>query len=405
MLVVFKAMSRRNGAVVNDDVLFGFRLRLFSLAAELGNVRAACRMFGIHPSTYYRWRRQEHPLEKQAIAQRGGPAVAWNAQPLTADHDRVAAMLQDELTADEAVAGDEQRVVGQGARYGRDGVGASQSRIPLRTTSAYGRREARVRAGDSADRTCSSPGHSAATERLNQRVVEIYTSEPTHAPSRANADSARRATLWRREERSLVCIGVEKGRPFTGDRPARCCETMSCILVETWEGAARNLLRAGGHFHADRAVARSNDEWLLRERLGDHRLRRTRAAARLVLHLHAAVDLPAFRDRDRSRDDVALHGGRRLDLDALRRGDRALDGAADDRLTGVDVAADDALPPDEHLARGAHVALDAALDLHDAVAVDVAVADVAATPSAVTTVAATITRTIATMTRVRIGMS
>jgi transposase InsO family protein len=57
MLVVFQAMSRRGGAVVNDDVLFGFRLRLFSLAAELGNVRQACRIFGVHPSTYYRWRR------------------------------------------------------------------------------------------------------------------------------------------------------------------------------------------------------------------------------------------------------------------------------------------------------------------------------------------------------------
>ncbi len=42
--------------MVNDDVLYGFRLRLFSLAEELGNVRAACRIFGIHHSTYYRWR-------------------------------------------------------------------------------------------------------------------------------------------------------------------------------------------------------------------------------------------------------------------------------------------------------------------------------------------------------------
>jgi cobalt-zinc-cadmium efflux system outer membrane protein len=41
---------------------------------------------------------------QQAVAQRGGPAVEWNAQPATADHERVAAMLQDELTADEAVA-------------------------------------------------------------------------------------------------------------------------------------------------------------------------------------------------------------------------------------------------------------------------------------------------------------
>jgi transposase len=54
MLVVLEAMSRRVGAVVDDDVLF--RLRLFSLAAELGNVREACRVFGVHHSTYYRWR-------------------------------------------------------------------------------------------------------------------------------------------------------------------------------------------------------------------------------------------------------------------------------------------------------------------------------------------------------------
>lgn len=40
----------------NDDVLYRFRLRLFSLAQELGNVRAACRLMGVHPSTYYRWR-------------------------------------------------------------------------------------------------------------------------------------------------------------------------------------------------------------------------------------------------------------------------------------------------------------------------------------------------------------
>ena len=56
MLVVFEAMSRRGAAVVNDDVLYRFRLRLFSLAQELGNVRAACRTMGVHPSTYYRWR-------------------------------------------------------------------------------------------------------------------------------------------------------------------------------------------------------------------------------------------------------------------------------------------------------------------------------------------------------------
>jgi len=43
MLVVSEAMSRMSAAEVNDDVPYQFRLRLFSLAAELGNVRAASR--------------------------------------------------------------------------------------------------------------------------------------------------------------------------------------------------------------------------------------------------------------------------------------------------------------------------------------------------------------------------
>jgi transposase InsO family protein len=55
MLVVLQAMSRRVGAVLDSDVLFGFRLRLFDLAARDG-VSEACRVFGIHRSTYYRWK-------------------------------------------------------------------------------------------------------------------------------------------------------------------------------------------------------------------------------------------------------------------------------------------------------------------------------------------------------------
>ena len=40
--------------MTHDDVLFGQRLRLFTLAEELGNVAAACRLMGFHRSTYYR---------------------------------------------------------------------------------------------------------------------------------------------------------------------------------------------------------------------------------------------------------------------------------------------------------------------------------------------------------------
>ena len=40
--------------MTEHDVLVGFRLRLFTLAEELGNVSAACRAMGVHRSTYYR---------------------------------------------------------------------------------------------------------------------------------------------------------------------------------------------------------------------------------------------------------------------------------------------------------------------------------------------------------------
>ncbi len=43
--------------MVDDDVLYGFRLRLLDLARELGDVGEACRLFGVHRSTYYRWKR------------------------------------------------------------------------------------------------------------------------------------------------------------------------------------------------------------------------------------------------------------------------------------------------------------------------------------------------------------
>jgi len=43
--------------VSDDDVLVGYRRRLFVLAGEIG-VRAACRAMGVHHSTYYRLKRQ-----------------------------------------------------------------------------------------------------------------------------------------------------------------------------------------------------------------------------------------------------------------------------------------------------------------------------------------------------------
>jgi hypothetical protein len=47
-----------------DDVLFGYRLQLLDYAART-NVSEACRVFGVHRSTYYVWKRrvERHGLE------------------------------------------------------------------------------------------------------------------------------------------------------------------------------------------------------------------------------------------------------------------------------------------------------------------------------------------------------
>ena len=58
--------NRRKGVsrVSEDDVLFGYRLQLVDLAGRI-DVAGACRAFGVHRSTFYRWKRmiERHGLE------------------------------------------------------------------------------------------------------------------------------------------------------------------------------------------------------------------------------------------------------------------------------------------------------------------------------------------------------
>jgi transposase InsO family protein len=63
-------------SVSRDDVLFGFRLRLFSLAGKIG-VRPACRAMGVHHSTYYRWKRRvdRWGLEALRVRERRRPRM------------------------------------------------------------------------------------------------------------------------------------------------------------------------------------------------------------------------------------------------------------------------------------------------------------------------------------------
>ena len=71
--------------MVDDDLIFKFRLRLFSLAGELGNVREACRLMDVHPSTFYRWRGQvlRSGLEMLRPRERRSPRMPNQASMLT----------------------------------------------------------------------------------------------------------------------------------------------------------------------------------------------------------------------------------------------------------------------------------------------------------------------------------
>jgi transposase InsO family protein len=63
--------------VTEHDVLVGYRLRLFTLAQELGNVSAACRAMGVDRSTYYRLKKRvdRWGLEALNIRERRRPRM------------------------------------------------------------------------------------------------------------------------------------------------------------------------------------------------------------------------------------------------------------------------------------------------------------------------------------------
>lgn len=63
--------------MTDDDVLFGYRLRLFTLAEELGSVSEACRQMGVARSTYYRWkpRLERYGLDGLRVRERRRPRM------------------------------------------------------------------------------------------------------------------------------------------------------------------------------------------------------------------------------------------------------------------------------------------------------------------------------------------
>ena len=70
--------------MTDSDLLYGFRLQLFDHARESGNISAACRTFGIHRSTYYRWKRmvEASGLEMLRPRERRSPRMPNQTNPV-----------------------------------------------------------------------------------------------------------------------------------------------------------------------------------------------------------------------------------------------------------------------------------------------------------------------------------
>jgi transposase len=68
--------------VSEDDVLFGYRLRVLDYAARM-SVSEACRLFGIHRSTFYVWKRrsERHGLEILRPRERRRPRLPNQLSP------------------------------------------------------------------------------------------------------------------------------------------------------------------------------------------------------------------------------------------------------------------------------------------------------------------------------------
>ena len=56
--------------MTQEDMLHRYRLGTMALAERLGNVRQACQVLGIHPSTFYRWRRDLERYGPEALRPR-----------------------------------------------------------------------------------------------------------------------------------------------------------------------------------------------------------------------------------------------------------------------------------------------------------------------------------------------
>jgi len=119
--------------MTQDDVLFGYRLQLFDLAART-TVAHACRTFGVHRSTFYRWKRQvdRHGLEMLRPRERRRPQMP-NAFSMIIEQRVVAFALGHPGLGPRRIAAELARPQWGGLKVSANGVWKVLSRHGLNT--------------------------------------------------------------------------------------------------------------------------------------------------------------------------------------------------------------------------------------------------------------------------------
>ena len=152
-----------------DDVLFGYRLQLLDYAART-TVSEACRTFGVHRSTFYRWKRlvDRHGLEMLRPRERRKPRMP-NQLPAMVEERILSFAIAHPGLGPRRIASELRRAKWGGIDVSANGVWRCLRRHGLNTRSkpspsspATARPTSR-RASQSRSRTSRSPGPASSS--------------------------------------------------------------------------------------------------------------------------------------------------------------------------------------------------------------------------------------------------
>lgn len=210
--------------MTQDDVLFGYRLQLFDLAART-TVSNACRVFGVHRSTFYVWKRQveRSGLEMLRPRERRRPQMPNQLSPLVEQRIVAFALGQPGL-GPKRIAARLRRPEWGGLSVSPNGVYKALRRHGLNTR---------------AKRLGLVAGYRAPYEPPREPAPEPHPAGPTVEHTSARNEFGRRQ-FDQRLPTGTSHTFIRAGRPQTNGHVERLHRT---ILEECWRPAFARFLQ------------------------------------------------------------------------------------------------------------------------------------------------------------------